>query len=309
MTAALLAGIAVAGAFYGCGCLYLAAQEEQAAGGRVRRELGIQERRSSGMGRYRAGFRRTGIGQWVEKQLGAAHLHLPALDVTVGCLILWLGLIRLGTGTLGLTAFNALMVASAALAAGARFYLRSRRGWLVRRFNEQLPEVAWMMGNAVRAGMSIPQSFALVGREAPKPAGPIFQDLLAQLELNRPLKQVLDESQTRWRESREYRLFVLTLLIQYRAGGNLAGALEELSRTLSDRKGVNEEVRSATAGPRSAAMTLPFMPVVAAATMNLAIPGFLNPVFSFWGLLLVVPFALVMWLAATAIRQFSEIKV
>lgn len=309
MLLSLLVAAACTGMALGGSWLYLASLEGRAAETRLRREWSRSEVQLGMLLQLRQGYLRSALGRWVDSQLQAAYVTLPAADVTVGCVLLWGLLIKVGSSALGLTLGNATVVATLTVTIASRLYLKSRRGWLVRTFNDQLPEVTWMMGNAMRAGLTIAQGLALVAREAPKPAGPIFQEMLAQLDLKAPLTDVLAEAQVKWSESREFRLVILTMLIQYRSGGNLAGALEELSRTLAERKGVNEEVQSATAGPRSAAAILPFMPVIAAATMNMAIPGFLNPIFSWWGLLLIVPFAVVMWLTNIAIRQFSNIKV
>lgn len=309
MTVFALAALAAAAGVLGGGWLYLAGQEGQAAQQRLQKVPGSPAGSSTILARFRSAYLRTGLGRRVDRRLQEAHLTLPAADATVLVLAAWTVLNRAGVSALGLTAVNSLLVATLTVWGGARFYLASRRGWLIRTVNDQLPEVAWMMGNAMRAGLSVSQGLALVAREAPRPAGAIFQDISAQIELNRPLAEVLAESQARWQESREYRLFVLTVLIQHRSGGNLAGALEELSRTLAERKGINEEVRAATSGPRAAATILPFMPVIAAATMNMAIPGFLNPLFSLWGALLIVPFMMIQWIAYLAIRHFASIRV
>lgn len=102
---------------------------------------------------------------------------------------------------------------------------------------------------------------------------------------------------------------ITIILIQHRAGGDLVTALEDLSHTLTDRKSVHEEVRSATAGARTTASVLPFMPLGCAVVLNLAIPGALNVLFTFWGVILLSVFCFLQWLAFITIRRMADVKV
>jgi len=296
-------------ALVGSGWVYGANTQTARMEQQLRTALDARETPATLLMRLRLAYGSTTLGGWLGRQLRGAHLTVEALDATGIIAVLWVAGWRSGTSVLGLTPTNAALVATGTIMIGVRVYLASRRGWLIQKFNEQMPDVAWMMGNAMRAGLSVAQGIELLGAETVKPCGPVFQDMSAQIRLNRPLPEVFQETQGHWKESREFRLFVLTILIQYRSGGNLALALEELSRTLAERKGINEEIRAAIAGPRSSAMILPFMPIIASAVMNMAIPGFLNVLFTGWGLVLLIPFLLIQWMAFTVMRRLSDIQV
>jgi tight adherence protein B len=305
----VLAGLTVFGIILGTGLVLQTSRSTQATLHTLQAEWGGRVSRPSPLATLRAAFERTGPGRRLQTRLTGFGLTLPALDVTAGLLLGWVFVLLAGQRLLQLTTLPALLIATGAIWAGVHLVLQSRRDWLIRAFNDQMTGVAWLMGNAMRAGMTIPQGLLLLAREAPEPARLIFQRLADEMTLNRPLVQVLEESQARWAASREYRLFILTILIQHRAGGNLAAALDELSRTLTERKSVNEEVRTATAGSRASASVLPLMPMIAAGIMNFAIPGFLNPLFSLWGMVVLIPATFFMWIASVAIQRVARIEV
>lgn len=309
MIGPLLLGLAALGLACGWGWVRLARAEEERLVRQMQQELGTARTRRSRLAQVREAYQQTWPGRRVAQLLQAAHLPYPALDASAAVLLGFVGLFYLSRTVLGLNSLNALLTAVISAGAGLRYFLLSRRDWFLKTFNHQLPDAAWILGNAMRAGLSIPQGLALVAAEAPNPARSVFAQIAAKLDLNEPLAEALEEAQGRLQASREFRLLVLTILVQYRSGGNLARALEILSHTLAERKGINEEVQSSTAGARSAATILPFMPIICTVIMNLAIPGFLNSLFTFYGLLLVIPFVILQWLAYVLIRSMADIKV
>lgn len=309
MIGGALIGVAVCGLLMGWGWMHLSQAEAQRALGDLQAHLGTERHRTGAIARARSLFAGTRLGQSCERILREAHLPYQALDLLVAVIAVWVGLVYASKTAMGLSTGNAIVTASVSLIFAIRTLRASRRGWFFRTFNQQLPEVAWILGNAMRAGLTVQQGLEVVGREAPHPARMVFSQMVAELNLNHPLGEALEDLQARLSESRELRLLVLTILIQHRSGGNMAKALEALAHTLAERKGINEEVASSTAGARSTAVILPFMPLLCTGIMNAVIPGFLNSLFTSWGLVLLVPFLVMQWLAYKLISNFADIKV
>lgn len=301
--------LAVCGMLMGWSWMHLARAEEQRVLGDLQAEMGAKQDRANDLTRARQFFARTRLGKSVERHLREAHLPYHSLDIMVVIVASWSALMYASRSAMGLSTGNAMFTASLALIFAIRALLASRRGWFLRTFNQQLPEVAWILGNAMRAGLTVQQGLEIVASEVPHPTRTVCAQVVAELNLNHPLAEALEDLQSRLSASRELRLLVLTILIQHRSGGNLARALEALAHTLAERKGVNEEVQSSTAGARSTAVILPFMPILCTGIMNTVIPGFLNSLFTPWGLILLIPFLFMQWLAYRLISGFAAIKV
>jgi tight adherence protein B len=191
---------------------------------------------------------------------------------------------------------------------GSKMYLNSRQNKRSESFNKQLPEVCRMMSNAIKAGLTIPQGIELVGRDIKAPAGPEFQIMDQQLRLGDDFEEVMD----RFRErvlSKDLNIFVSTILIQRKVGGNLTEVLSLMAQTLEERARVNKEVDTVTAESKFVAYILPIMPLMMAMMMNLFIPGFLNPLFTPLGLILLAVFLAMQLFAFMLIKKVTKIRV
>nr|WP_285865989.1 type II secretion system F family protein [Lederbergia lenta] len=164
------------------------------------------------------------------------------------------------------------------------------------------------MSNTMKAGLTIPQGVELVGREMKAPAGPEFKAMVQQLRLGNSFEEVMDHLRDRF-ASKELNIFVSTVLIQHRVGGNLAEVLGLMAETLEERARVNKEVDTVTAESKFVALILPIMPLMMALMMNLFIDGFLNPLFTKWGLVLFIIFLGMQFLAYLVIRKITQIRV
>lgn len=191
---------------------------------------------------------------------------------------------------------------------GSKMYLKSRQDKLTERLNQQLPEICRTMSNTMKAGLTIPQGVELVGREMKAPAGPEFKAMVQQLRLGNSFEEVMDHLRDRF-ASKELNIFVSTVLIQHRVGGNLAEVLGLMAETLEERARVNKEVDTVTAESKFVALILPIMPLMMALMMNLFIDGFLNPLFTKWGLVLFIIFLGMQFLAYLVIRKITQIRV
>lgn len=172
----------------------------------------------------------------------------------------------------------------------------------------QLIDVARMLSGALRAGLSIPQGFELMGQRLPDPAGPLLRRVHGELLLGVPMEEALAGLE-RHVDSADLRMLVLAIRLHREVGGDLAGTLSELARTLSERDQVQAAVRSAVAEPRYVAMLLPFMPFACVLLMNMLIPGFIKPLFSPIGALLLVCFLVSQAIGLAVVRRIARIQV
>ncbi|CAJ1004238.1 MULTISPECIES: type II secretion system F family protein [Bacillales] len=201
------------------------------------------------------------------------------------------------------------------IAAGsACMYLLQKLLFLVRRnkyqerLNDQLSEVCRLLANSLRAGLTLTQGIELVAREIPQPAGQEFARMAREMRLGVNFDKALADMEKRI-PTRDFRIFAATLYIQRRAGGNLSEVLQEMAQTLEDRRIVNQEIKTMTAEQRYVSILVPIMPIALVLMMNTINKGFIDPLFSGFGLILLAVFILGTILSYLLVRKVTNIKV
>lgn len=248
------------------------------------------------------------LAEDLKKKLVQADLGVKPSEYVGICIFLFLALLFAGHFLLQLIVIINITLAYFIVWLGSKAYLKSRQNKRTESFNKQLPEICRMMSNAVKAGLTIPQGIEMVAKELKAPAGPEFQAMAQQIRLGDSFDVVMDRFRDRI-ASQELNIFVSTVLIQRRVGGNLAEVLDLMAGTLEERSRVNKEVSTVTAESRFVALILVVMPLMMAVMMNMFIPGFLNPLFSTWGLVLLAIFAVMQTVAYVIIRKITKIRV
>ncbi|WP_245959526.1 type II secretion system F family protein [Neobacillus piezotolerans] len=186
------------------------------------------------------------------------------------------------------------------------FFIRKNK--YEERFNEQLAEICRLLGNAARSGLTINQGLEIVAREVPAPAGPEFSRIVNELKLGVPIETALRSVQKR-NKSREFQLFIATILIQKKTGGNLAATLESMGHTLEDRKVLTQTIKTMTSEQRYISLIIPAMPVFILLMMNNIIEGFTDPLWTGPGLIILVLFLTGLLISFVLIRKITNIRV
>lgn len=208
----------------------------------------------------------------------------------------------------GLYLLMAVLIAYLVVSLGSRFYLNSRKNKRTESFNKQLPEICRMMSNGIKAGQTIPQAIEMVGRDMKDPSRSEFRKMNYQFKLGDSLEIVLNEFRERVL-SNDINIFISTILIQQKVGGNLAEVLSSMAETLEERSRVHKEIQTVTAESRSIAYILVVMPFLMALMMNLFIKGFLNVLFTPFGLLIFAGFTAIVFFAFFIIKRLTNIRV
>ncbi|MBM7715931.1 type II secretion system F family protein [Siminovitchia sp. FSL H7-0308] len=186
------------------------------------------------------------------------------------------------------------------------FYLRKNK--YEERFNEQLGDVCRMLGNAARSGLTISQGIDLVAKEIPEPAGTEFKRISHELKLGVSLESALKSTQKK-NKSRDFQLFIATLLIQKKTGGNLALTLETMANTLEERKVLTQVIKTMTSEQKYISYIVPALPIFLLLVMNNIIEGFIEPLWTAPGLVILTLFLLGIALSFFLIRKITNIRV
>lgn len=187
--------------------------------------------------------------------------------------------------------------------------LRSRRDRRLLNFTRQLPMVAELMANALRAGLSLQGALELVSREIGDPASEEFALVVREVRLGGSIDDALEALEKRM-PSADLEVMVTALKVQRIAGGNLIKSMGALSQTLIERQRTHEEIKTMMAEPKFTSYLMPILSIGALALLNRTIPHFLDVLFrTIPGLLVLAVFVGLQVFGFILIQRFARVKI
>ena len=141
--------------------------------------------------------------------------------------------------------------------------LKERRAGRTRteKLEGQLADVVETAALAVRSGLSLPHAVEFAASEADEPMAVFLRQVIDEQRLGVPFEDAMQHFAQEL-DSDDARLFVLVVSIHVRSGGNLAGALEEVSGAIHHRFAVRRELRALSAQSRISGAILGALPIV-----------------------------------------------
>ncbi|HVE08755.1 MAG TPA: type II secretion system F family protein [Paraburkholderia sp.] len=152
------------------------------------------------------------------------------------------------------------------------FAVRRKRTRRLALLEQQLPEAADLIARAMLAGHSFPSALGMVGDEMPQPLGGEFRLAFDEINFGASMSDALQNMVTRVPLD-DLRYFVIAVLIQREAGGNLAEILGNISTIIRERLKLFGKVRVLSAEGRLSAWILCLMPFVLGGVISLINPG------------------------------------
>jgi tight adherence protein B len=159
-----------------------------------------------------------------------------------------------------------------------------------------------------RTGHSLAQALTFVTDHARQPARDIFRQCRQEIELGRPLEEILKDLVTRY-DSPDLRLMLAAMLVQKQTGGNLIAALDGIARTIRKRQETLGVVQAMLAQAQQTVRVMPFLPLLCGIMFNVALPGFLLPLFTIPGLIVIAVLIPLQLGAAYVIKRMTHIEV
>lgn len=200
-------------------------------------------------------------------------------------------------------------IAVAALGATPFMYLYYQRSRRVAKMERQLPDALDLMTRALRAGHAFSSALKMAGEEMPDPVAGEFRIVHDEVNFGVSLEQALTHLSERVPLT-DLRFFVVAVLIQREAGGNLTELLGNLSKLIRERLKLLAKVRVLSAEGRMSAWILGIMPFVLGAILNLVNPGFASPL---WkdpiGISMLKVMLTLMLIGAVILRRIIRIRV
>lgn len=154
-------------------------------------------------------------------------------------------------------------------------YVQWQRRKRLRKMETQLPEALDLIGRALRAGHALPSALKMAGEEMSEPVAAEFRTMHDEINFGVSMQQALGNLGERVPIT-DMRYFVVALLIQREAGGNLTEVLDNLSKLIRNRLKFHARVRVLTTEGRMSAWVLGVLPFALAGLLNIANPEFIS---------------------------------
>ena len=154
-------------------------------------------------------------------------------------------------------------------------YVQWKRNQRLRKMEQQLPDALDLIGRALRAGHALPSALLMAGDELSDPIAREFHITHDEINFGVSMQQALTNLSERV-PSTDVRYFVVAVLIQREAGGNLTEVLDNLSRLIRDRLKFHAKVKVLTTEGRMSAWVLGVLPFGLTALLNFANYDFIS---------------------------------
>ena len=194
------------------------------------------------------------------------------LNWTVAKLLL-LSIVCVAVAIIAVSFVNILPLLEAGVMAAAAFipflYVQWKRSRRLRRIEQQLPDTLDLMGRALRAGHALPSGLQMAGDEMAEPIASEFRTTHDEINFGVSMQQALANLSGRIPLT-DLRYFVVAVLVQREAGGNLTEVLDNLSLLIRNRLKFHGKVKVLTTEGRMSAWVLCLLPFAIAALLNFA---------------------------------------
>jgi tight adherence protein B len=144
-----------------------------------------------------------------------------------------------------------------------RLAIRYQKHRRVKKYENQLADSLVMASNGLKAGFSFIQTLEMVKSEMLPPLSQEFQLVLREHRLGYTLDEALERLTERI-PTIDNRIFVNSVLILQKTGGNLTEIFESLSHTIKERERIRKKIRTLTAEGEAQAAILCILPLALA---------------------------------------------
>lgn len=190
-----------------------------------------------------------------------------------------------------------------------RLYVRRARTKRLRLFVNELPNALDMLVRGVKAGLHMTECFRSIAREAKEPVRSEFQRVVDAQAIGITIADAIGRLADRV-PTPETNFLAISVALQSTSGGRLSEALDNLSKTLRDRKTMHGEIAAMSMEAKSSTAIIGAMPFLFIAGIHFTEPNYILPLFrTTVGIMVLVGAASWMLLGLYIINKMSQIKV
>jgi tight adherence protein B len=145
-------------------------------------------------------------------------------------------------------------------------------------FERQLIDALDLATRSLRVGHPLVGSFQLIADEIPAPVGLVFAEVCQQQQLGMAMEEALRGAAAR-SGSDDLKLFVTSVVIQLRSGGNLADMMQRLANVIRERNRLARRVKVLTAQTQFSKRILLALPFLVFVLLNVINPKYMLPLY------------------------------
>lgn len=246
------------------------------------------------------------IGEAIMEELLSANIMMKPEEFAT----LWLVVTFVPAGLVSMFSSNIVIPFLLAVggAVGPIIYIQAKKKQRTSAFEDQLADALIIAANSLRSGLTFQQAMETISRDMFPPISEEFARAVNEMNMGVSIDDALDNICKRIK-SADFKIVAVAISVQRTTGGNLSKILQTISDTIKDRAALKNEVKSATATGRMSGLVVGLMPIAITFVLNVASPGYLDPLFSspagkaavFTGIVLEI-------IGLLAIRKITTIK-
>jgi tight adherence protein B len=181
------------------------------------------------------------------------HRYVVAWLIAIGC--------AFGFFWIGLDSWIFAVLISMFLAAAPWLLVRRLAERRRRKIEDQLADSMGTLSNAVKSGLSLPQSLELLASQCPRPINGEFQQIIGEYKMGKTLVQALGEAKERLR-SENFALLAASLQASHESGGRLNETVDRIANSVLELQRLERKVMSETAQARKSAIYMALAPAL-----------------------------------------------
>lgn len=211
---------------------------------------------------------------WAERE--AAELTRANLPLRVGEFLLVRAALALVCFTIGFVLLGNAFLALPLAIPGyfiPRFWVKHLQAKRRKTFDDQLVDALQLLASTLKSGYSFLQGMEAVVRESPPPISEEFDLLIKEIGIGAKADEALLRLVERVR-SHDLELVVTAIMIQRQVGGELAGILENIIKTVRERQKIKRDISTLTAQQRWSGYIIGALPIFLLIIINLVNPGY-----------------------------------
>ena len=128
-----------------------------------------------------------------------------------------------------------------------------------------------LLSNGLRAGLSLPQSLAMVVNELPPPISQEFNIILQQNKIGSPLEECFEDFARRV-PTEDNQMFVTSVNVLRETGGNLSETFDTIAQVIRERVRLKQKVDTYTAQGMIQGLTIFVTPYLLALVFTISDP-------------------------------------
>ena len=216
---------------------------------------------------------------WAERE--AAELTRAYVPLRVGEFLLIRVLVGLALATVGWIVTQNFLLALPLAVPGyflPRVWIKLKQKKRRDKFDAQLVDAIQLLASTLKSGYAFLQGMEAISREMPAPISEEFDLLVKEIGVGARADEALLRLIERVR-SQDLELVVTAIMIQRTVGGELAGILENIARTIRERQKIMRDVQTLTAQQRWSGYIIGGLPIFLLGVINFANPGYSGELF------------------------------